>query len=561
MTQSQNPLQLANERVKEAIAGAILSAGLVTQEELPAIVLEVPKDKAHGDLATNAAMQLTKIAKRNPRQIAEAIIEHLDTAAAMIEKAEIAGPGFINFTLSKSYLYPVIALVAEQGDNYGRIEAGKGQKVEVEFVSANPTGSLHLGHARGAAVGDALCNVLDFAGYQVTREYYINDAGNQVNNLCKSIETRYLQELGQPAEMPEDGYHGEDIKGFAKELVAEKGDALLEMTPGDRAAFFRTYGLTKELDKIKRDLGRFRVNFDIWFSETSLYENGQVLRSLDELRDRGEVYEQDGATWLQTTKYGDDKDRVLIKNDGTYTYLTPDIAYHSDKYSRGYDKMINIWGADHHGYIPRMKAAMSALGNDSEKLVVLIAQMVSLFQNGEKVKMSKRTGKAVTMEDLMEEVGLDAIRYFFTMRSMDSHLDFDMDLAISTSNENPVFYVQYAHARICSIFRQAEEQGITVPAVSEIDFAKLTAVHEYDLLRKIGELPAEITVAAESYAPHRLIRYVYDLAALFHSYYKAERVITEDAAQTVARLALLGAARTTIANVLRLVGVTAPDRM
>ncbi|AIQ50196.1 arginine--tRNA ligase [Paenibacillus sp. FSL R7-0331] len=561
MTQSSNPLQLANERVKEAVAGAILAAGLVTQEELPAIALEVPKDKAHGDLATNAAMQLTKIAKRNPRQIAEAIIEHLDTASASIEKAEIAGPGFINFTLSKSYLYPVIGLVTEQGDNYGRIETGKGKKVEMEFVSANPTGSLHLGHARGAAVGDALCNVLDFAGYQVTREYYINDAGNQVNNLCKSIEARYLQELGQPAEMPEDGYHGEDIKGFAKDLVAEKGDTLLELSPGDRAAFFRTYGLTKELDKIKRDLERFRVNFDIWYSETSLYENGQVLRSLDELRDRGEVYEQDGATWLNTTKYGDDKDRVLIKNDGTYTYLTPDIAYHNDKYERGYDTMINIWGADHHGYIPRMKAAMSALGNDPEKLVVLIAQMVSLFQNGEKVKMSKRTGKAVTMEDLMEEVGLDAIRYFFTMRSMDSHLDFDMDLAISTSNENPVYYVQYAHARICSIFRQAEEQGITVPAIDQIDFSKLTAVHEYDLLRKIGELPAEIAIASEGYAPHRLIRYVYDLAAQFHSYYKAERVITDDAAQTVARLALLGAARTTIANVLRLVGVTAPERM
>ncbi|WP_042202062.1 arginine--tRNA ligase [Paenibacillus camerounensis] len=561
MTQSSNPLQLANERVKEAVAGAILAAGLVTQEELPAIALEVPKDKAHGDLATNAAMQLTKIAKRNPRQIAEAIIEHLDTASASIEKAEIAGPGFINFTLSKSYLYPVIGLVTEQGDNYGRIETGKGKKVEMEFVSANPTGSLHLGHARGAAVGDALCNVLDFAGYQVTREYYINDAGNQVNNLCKSIEARYLQELGQPAEMPEDGYHGEDIKGFAKDLVAEKGDTLLELAPGDRAAFFRTYGLTKELGKIKRDLERFRVNFDIWYSETSLYENGQVLRSLDELRDRGEVYEQDGATWLNTTKYGDDKDRVLIKNDGTYTYLTPDIAYHNDKYERGYDTMINIWGADHHGYIPRMKAAMSALGNDPEKLVVLIAQMVSLFQNGEKVKMSKRTGKAVTMEDLMEEVGLDAIRYFFTMRSMDSHLDFDMDLAISTSNENPVYYVQYAHARICSIFRQAEEQGIALPAIDQIDFSKLTAVHEYDLLRKIGELPAEIAIASEGYAPHRLIRYVYDLAAQFHSYYKAERVITDDAAQTVARLALLGAARTTIANVLRLVGVTAPERM
>ncbi|HEY4429927.1 MAG TPA: arginine--tRNA ligase [Paenibacillus sp.] len=561
MTQRKNPLELVNERVKEAIADAIVNAGIVAPEEVPDIVLEVPRDKAHGDLATNAAMQLTKIAKRNPRQIAEAIIEHLDTSRASIEKAEIAGPGFINFTLSKNYLYPIISLVAEQGDDYGRINIGQGQKVEMEFVSANPTGSLHLGHARGAAVGDALCNVLDYAGYQVTREYYINDAGNQVVNLCKSIEARYLQELGQEAEMPEDGYHGEDIKGFAKELVAEKGDTLLEMSPSERAAFFRTYGLNKELDKIKRDLGLFRVNFDIWFSETSLYENGEVLRSLDELRDRGEVYEQEGATWLQTTKYGDDKDRVLIKNDGTYTYLTPDIAYHSDKYGRGYDKMINIWGADHHGYIPRMKAAMSALGNDPEKLVVLIAQMVSLFQNGEKVKMSKRTGKAVTMEDLMEEVGIDAIRYFFTMRSMDSHLDFDMDLAISTSNENPVFYVQYAHARICSIFRQAEEQGISIPDYAEIDFSKLTAVHEYDLLRKIGELPAEIAVAAEGYAPHRLIRYVYELAAMFHSYYKAERVITEDAAQTVARLALLGAARTTIANVLRLVGVSAPDRM
>ncbi|AIQ61907.1 Arginine--tRNA ligase [compost metagenome] len=561
MTQSQNPLALIHEKVQAAIADAVVAAGLVQREELPAFVLEVPKDKSHGDLATNAAMQLTKIAKRNPRQIAEAIIEHLDTQSASIEKAEIAGPGFINFTLSKSYLYPVIALVHEQGDNYGRIETGKGQKVEVEFVSANPTGSLHLGHARGAAVGDALCNVLDFAGYEVTREYYINDAGNQVNNLSKSIEARYLQELGQEAEMPEDGYHGEDIKGFAKELVAEKGDSLLAMAPGDRAALLRNYGLEKELDKIKRDLGRFRVSFDIWYSETSLYENGQVLRALDQLRDRGEVYEQDGATWLQTTKYGDDKDRVLIKNDGTYTYLTPDIAYHSDKYGRGYNKMINIWGADHHGYIPRMKAAMASLGNDPDKLVVLIAQMVSLFQDGEKVKMSKRTGKAVTMEDLMDEVGIDAIRYFFTMRSMDSHLDFDMDLAVSTSNENPVFYVQYAHARVCSVFRQAEEQGVALPDPAAVDFSKLSTEHEYALLRKIGELPSEIALAADGYAPHRLIRYVYELASLFHSYYKAERVITDDAAQTLARLALLGAVRQTIANVLRLVGVSAPDRM
>ncbi|MFM9281961.1 arginine--tRNA ligase [Paenibacillus jiagnxiensis] len=558
---TSNPLEQVNQKVKEAIEAAILAAGIVSREELPAVALEVPKDKAHGDLATNAAMQLTRIAKKNPRQIAEQIIEHMDLVSASIEGAEIAGPGFINFRLNKRYLYPVIGRVLEQGDGYGRTQDGAGKKVQVEFVSANPTGSLHLGHARGAAVGDSLCNVLDFAGYQVTREYYINDAGNQIYNMSRSIEARYLQQLGQQAEMPEDGYHGEDIIGFAKELVEEKGDSLLSMNPGDRAAFFREYGLKKELDKIKRDLERFRVPFDSWFSETSLYENGEVLKALNELRDRNEVYEKEGATWLNTTKYGDDKDRVLIKNDGTYTYLTPDIAYHRDKYARGYDIIINIWGADHHGYIPRMKAAMEALGNDPDKLKVLIAQMVSLFQNGEKVKMSKRTGKAVTMEDLMEEVGVDAIRYFFTMRSMDSHLDFDMDLAISTSNENPVFYVQYAHARVCSVFRQAEEQGINVLPLSEVNLSRLNAEHEYDLLRKIGELPDEVSTAAASYAPHRMIRYVYELASMFHSYYKAERVITEDTEQTQARLALLAAVRTVIANALRLVGVTAPERM
>lgn len=556
-----NPLEHINQLVTEALAEAVVAAGIATREELPAFTLEVPKDKSHGDLATNAAMQLTRIAKKNPRQIAEAILEHFDMNKASIEKADIAGPGFINFTLNKSYLYPVIQQVHEQGENYGRIALGQGQKIQVEFVSANPTGSLHLGHARGAAVGDALCNVLDFAGYEVTREYYINDAGNQVENLSKSIEARYLQELGQDAEMPEDGYHGEDIKGFAKELVAEKGDSLLSMEPGERAAYFRTYGLEKELDKIKRDLNRFRVHFDEWFSETSLYQRGLVEESLNELKAKGQVYEQDGATWLRTTDYGDDKDRVLVKNDGTYTYLTPDIAYHRNKFERGYDRLINIWGADHHGYIPRMKAAMEAIGYDPERLTVLIAQMVSLFQNGEKVKMSKRTGKAVTMEDLMEEVGVDAIRYFFTMRSMDSHLDFDMDLAISTSNENPVFYVQYAHARICSIYRQAEEQGITLLPLAEVDLSLLNTGHEYDLLRKIGELPEEIAVAAANYAPHRMIRYVYDLASLFHSYYRAQRVITEDAAQTQARFALLGAVRTVIANVLKLVGVSAPEQM
>ncbi|WP_270167406.1 arginine--tRNA ligase [Paenibacillus sp. SYP-B4298] len=561
VTGNQGVLEATYSRLKSAIGKAAVAAGLAQQEELPAFVLEVPKEKAHGDLATNAAMQLTKLAKKNPRAIAEAIIAHLEFAEAGIVSAEIAGPGFINFRLDKSFLYPIIQQVLQAGEQYGRTTTGTGQSVQIEFVSANPTGSLHLGHARGAAVGDALCNVLDFAGFRVSREYYINDAGNQINNLAYSIEARYKQQLGLEAQMPEDGYYGEDIVGFAKELTEQEGDRLLALPDEERFHYFREFGLKRELDKIKRDLERFRVPFDVWYSETSLYTSGLVEDALAALRERGQVFEEEGATWLSTMPFGDDKNRVLVKNDGSYTYLTPDIAYHRTKYERGFDWIINIWGADHHGYIPRMKAAMEALGNDPNRLIVLVAQMVSLFQNGEKVKMSKRTGKAVTVEELMDEVGVDAMRYFFTMRSMDSHLDFDMDLAISKSNENPVFYVQYAHARICSIFRQADEQGVDVSALDQADLGRLDKEAEYDLIRKIGELPQEIAEAAAQYAPHRMVRYVYELASQLHSYYRAERVITEDAAQTQARLALLAAVRTTLANVLRLLGVSAPEQM
>jgi len=556
-----NVLDKMNAKIREAIADAVVAAGLVGREELPVFALEVPRDKSHGDLATNAAMQLTKLAKKNPRQIAEAILTHLDKESASIESADIAGPGFINFRLDKRFLHEIVPAVLAAGSDYGRASVGNGQRVQVEFVSANPTGSLHLGHARGAAVGDALCNLLDYAGYEVTREYYINDAGKQIENLAYSIEARYRQELGEAAELPEDGYHGEDIIGFARQLREEQGDELMALPQEERFALLRSFGLARELDKIRRDLGRFRVPFDVWFHETSLYQNGQIDEVLAKLRASGHVYEEEGATWLETVSLGDDKNRVLVKNDGSYTYLTPDIAYHRDKYERGFDKIINIWGADHHGYIPRVKAAMAALGYDPDKLIVLIAQMVSLFQDGEKVKMSKRTGKAVTMEDLIEEVGVDAVRYFFTMRSMDSHLDFDMDLAVSTSNENPVFYVQYAHARVCSVFRQAEEQGIATDALAQADLSQLTSEAEYDLLRKLGELPQEVAESADNFAPHRLVRYVYELASLFHSYYRAERFITEDEQQTTARLALLAAVRTTIFNVLRLIGVHAPERM
>mgnify|MGYP001165988123 CR=1 FL=1 len=553
------------EQVKQALVNeireAVVASGLAAQAELPEIVLETPREKVHGDYSTNIAMQLTRIAKQNPRAIAERIVGHIRNERVYVERIEIAGPGFINFYMDKTFLHDVIRQIVREGEAYGKVDIGGGKKVQVEFVSANPTGSLHLGHARGAAFGDSLCNVLAFAGYDVTREYYINDAGNQILNLAKSIDARYKQALGLDAEMPEDGYYGEDIIGFAKELVEQDGDKYLSWSEDERLKFFRQYGLEQELAKIKRDLERFRVSFDVWTSETKIYESGEVEAALKELTDKGQTYEADGAVWLKTTPYGDDKDRVLVKNDGSYTYLTPDIAYHKNKYERGFDQMINIWGADHHGYIPRIKAAMEALGYSPDKLTVLITQMVSLYQGGEKVKMSKRTGKAVTMEDLMDEVGVDAIRYFFTMRGIDSHLDFDMDLAVSQSNENPVYYVQYAHARICSIYRQAEEQGISLLPVDQIDLSGLTSEAEFELLRKLGELPQEVSEAAKLYAPHRLIRYIFELASQFHSYYKAERIITGDTQLTQARLALVGCVRTVLANVLRLIGVSAPERM
>jgi arginyl-tRNA synthetase len=556
-----NIVDQVKERLKEQLKVAALATVELPDGSVPEFVIEVPKEKSHGDFASNIAMQLTRVAKKNPRMIAEGIVEKLDRVKAGVDRVEIAGPGFINFFMDKSFLTAIIKDIHEAGEQYGGVNHGQGQKVNLEFVSANPTGNLHLGHARGAAVGDVLVRVMNKAGYDVTPEYYINDAGNQVNNLAYSLEARYRQALGQEAEMPEDGYHGEDIKGMGQTLADEHGDALLSMPEEERFAFLREYGLKHELAKIRRDLERFRVSFDVWFSETSLYEDGKIQPVLDKLKEKGMTYEQDGATWLRSTDFGDDKDRVLIKNDGSYTYLTPDVAYHQNKLDRGFDRLLNIWGADHHGYIPRMKAAIGALGYDPERLTVIVSQMVSLYQDGEKVKMSKRTGKAVTMEDLMDEVGVDATRYFFTMRSTDSHLDFDMDLAVSKSNENPVFYVQYAHARMCSVSRQAEESGVIFKPMAEVNLTRINTEQEYDLLHKLSEFPEEIVLAAEQLAPHRMVRYVHELAAMFHSYYNAERFISEDEELTQARLALIGAIRTVLRNGLELIGVSAPERM
>jgi arginyl-tRNA synthetase len=555
-----NIVEQVEHTLKEAIKNAVVAAGLATEEQLPEVLLEKPKEKSHGDYSTNMAMQLARIAKKAPRMIAEDIVQHLDQQQASIEKIEIAGPGFINFFMNNQYLTNLIPTILEQGDRYGESNAGQGQKVQVEFVSANPTGDLHLGHARGAAVGDSLCNVLEKAGYDVTREYYINDAGNQIHNLALSVEARYFQALGYDKEMPEDGYHGEDIVQIGKRLAEEFGDRYIHADEKERYEFFREYGLKYELEKLQKDLEMFRVRFDVWYSETSLYHNGKIDEALRVLRENGHVYEKDGATWFRSTTFGDDKDRVLIKNDGSYTYLTPDIAYHKDKFERGFEKVINIWGADHHGYIPRMKAAIEALGFNPDNLEVEVIQLVHLFKNGEKVKMSKRTGKAVTMRELVEEVGLDAVRYFFAMRSGDTHMDFDLDLAVSQSNENPVYYAQYAHARICSILRQGEEMGITID--QETDLSVIGSEKELDVLKKLGEFPQVIADAAEKRTPHRVALYINDLASTFHSFYNAEKVLDEEQMdRTKARLALVKAVQITLRNALALIGVSAPEKM
>ncbi|WP_394238652.1 arginine--tRNA ligase [Niallia oryzisoli] len=555
-----NIVEQVKSNLRQEIAAAVIKAGLATEEQLPDVILEIPKEKVNGDYSTNMAMQLARVAKKAPKMIAEELVANFDKSKASIEKIEIAGPGFINFYMNNSYLTDLIPAIMDAGEKYGETTVGNNEKIQVEFVSANPTGDLHLGHARGAAVGDSLCNILAKAGYDVSREYYINDAGNQINNLALSVDARYHQALGIDKPMPEDGYHGEDIIGIGKKLAEEFGDKFVEMDEEERFQQFREYGLKYEMAKLKQDLEDFRVGFDVWFSETSLYHNGKIDDALQKLRDNGYIFEQDGATWLRSTDFGDDKDRVLIKQDGSYTYLLPDIAYHRDKLERGFEKLINIWGADHHGYIPRMKAAIQALGYGADTLEVEIIQLVHLYKNGEKMKMSKRTGKAVTMRDLVEEVGLDATRYFFAMRSADTHMDFDLDLAVSQSNDNPVYYAQYAHARICSILRSAEEQNLSYS--TDADFSFIQAEKEIDVLKKLGEFPEAVGEAALKRMPHRISNYIFELASNFHSFYNAEKVLDlEEVEKTKARLSLIKAVQITLKNALDLIGVSAPEKM
>lgn len=552
--------------IKQILATAIKAAaqkaideGTVKGGELPEVLLEVPPQKEFGDFATNFAMQSARALKCNPRMIAQAVVDNLD--CAYVEKMEIAGPGFINFYLKQDWMYDMLAGIIAEGENYGNLVSDCKEKIQLEYVSANPTGPLHVGHGRGAAVGSALANLMKAAGMNVSREYYINDAGNQINNLAASVNARYLEKLGQTVEFPENGYHGYDIIETAERIVRIYGDKFLNMSEEERLQEFRTIALKEKLAALKEDLEAFNVTYDEWFSEQTLHDAKAIHSACDLLTERGYLYEQDGALWLKATEYGDDKDRVVIRDNGVPTYFAADIAYHQDKYARGFDRVINLWGADHHGYIARMKAAVGALGYHPDQLEVLILQMVSLYRNGELVKMSKRTGQSVTLNELIEEVGTDAARFFFVMRSIDSQLDFDLTLATEKSNENPVYYIQYAHARICSIMRQLEEAGIVVMPAAEAKLNTMTEASELELIKKLGEYPEMLVGAAKERAVHRVAHYVHDLAGLFHSFYNQCRILGVDSDLQQARIALVKTVGHVIRHALSILGVSAPERM
>lgn len=547
----KNAIQLSLDK---AIAAGSLPAG-----EYPAIELEVPPQKELGDFSTNIAMKSARVARMAPNIIGEIIAANIE--GEWLEKTEIAGAGFINFHVKNNMLYDSLKNVLQAEGKYGSMPVREDDTIQVEYVSANPTGPLHVGHGRGAAYGSALVNLLRAAGYNVSSEYYINDAGNQIDNLALSVNARYLELLNMKFTFPENGYHGEDIKVTAQELINFRGDAFAVLPDEVRIAFFREFALSDKLNKLRATLRRFRVEFDEWYSERKLHNSGAIKEACDKLLANGNMYEEDGALWLNTVRYGDDKDRVVIRENGVPTYLAADIAYHDDKFNRGFKRLINIWGADHHGYITRVKAAMEALGHNSDQLEILLLQMVALFRGGEYVKMSKRTGQAITLEELIDEVGVDATRYFFLMRSLDSQLDFDIELAKSKSNDNPVYYIQYAHARIYSIYRQLAEAGIKIDELTNVELEVLQDERELDLIKKLSSYQEVVQRAAEDRAPHRIANYLYELAGLFHSFYKQNRILGVDANLQQARIALITAVRYVLAHGLDILGISAPEQM
>ena len=524
---------------------------------------ERPKQENHGDWATNAAMQNCRPLGCKPRDLAEDIARRIGSDRR-IRRVEVAGPGFINFYLSNLWMGDIVRDVLAAGSDYGRVDLGKGRKAQVEFVSANPTGPLHVGHGRGAAVGDVTGNILSFAGWNVEKEYYVNDAGLQMNILGRSTQSRYFELLGRPEKFPfpEESYKGRYIYDIAQEVVDARGEEFLERPLEESLPFFRTYAAGRILEQIKNELGEFGGTFDNFFSEKSLYDRNLVAAAVQTLKERGHLYEQDEALWFRSTEYGDDKDRVLMRSNGVPTYFTSDIAYHKEKFDRGFERVIDVWGADHHGYVPRMKAAIEALGYDPKKFTILLIQFVNLLRDGEQVKMSTRSGQFVELQEVVREVGVDAARYYFLMRRSDSHLDFDLELAKSQSADNPVYYVQYAHARLCSILQKAAEKGIAVPGVSAFDPDVIATPEEKRLFTKLAQFPEEVGRAAADLEPHRIVSYVYELAGDFHSYYNnGGRILEESGALRDSHLLMVAAIRTVIANALRLLGISAPEKM
>lgn len=551
----------AKELVMKAM-GELVADGTFPAEPVPAFNTEIPADSKNGDVSTNAAMVCARPFRNNPRKIAEAIVSKIDLNGSYFARCEVAGPGFINFFYSSEWYATVVATVLEQKEKYGETDLGAGKSVLVEFVSANPTGPMHIGNARGGAIGDCLASVLEKAGYEVAREFYINDAGNQIERFKTSLEVRYLQIYKPETELPEDAYKGQDIIDHANAFNEIYGDKYVNADSEERRQALCDFALPKNIQKLHDDLGKYRIQYDKWFNESTLHKDGSVQRVIEQLKASGHTYEKDGALWFKTTEFGDEKDRVLVRENGVPTYLVPDIAYHYNKLAvRKFDKAVDIFGADHHGYIARIKASMTALGVDADRLDIVIMQMVNLVRNGEKYKLSKRSGKAITLSTLLDEIPIDAARFFFNLREPNSHFDFDLDLAVSQTSQNPVYYVQYAHARICSVLKKMNEEGIEIKSLDKAALSVLTAPEEQEMIKHLATLPNVINEAAKAYDPAKVTKYVIDLATMYHKFYNNCRIMGEDESVMQARLSLSLAVKQVIKNILDMLKITCPESM
>lgn len=556
--ETQKELRL---RIIEALGRAVANRELPA-EPIPDFIIEKPANSANGDFSANVALAGARAFKKAPKAIAESIVNNLDLEGTLFEKVEIAGPGFLNFYLSQQYYTEIIKDIAAKGEDYGKSDYGKGKRVLVEFVSANPTGPMHIGNARGGAIGDCLSSVLEWAGYEVNREFYVNDAGNQIEKFATSLEVRYLQIYKDGIEMPEDAYKGADITAHAQAFAEEYGDKFVEAESADRRKALVDFALPKNIAGLEGDLLQYRIKYDKWFKESSLHADGSVNDIIEKFKSLGVTYEKDGALWFKASEYGNDKDVVLIRANGIPTYIVPDIAYHYNKLvTRGYDKAVDVLGADHHGYVPRMKAALSALGIDPSRLDCVIMQMVRLVRDGETIKLSKRSGKAITLTTLLDEIPIDAARFFFNLREPNSHFDFDLDLAAQETSQNPVYYVQYAHARICSILKKAQSEGIVLRTPADDELNMLNSEEELQLIRHLSSLTDEIVAAAKAYDPAKITHFVIELATLFHKFYNAQRVMVDDEGLMQARLYLCLAVKDTIKNILTMLKITAPEAM